>query len=1282
MFSCEFCNQVFTLKKNLLRHLQNVNHGLMDVGPTPSTSAVDVPGPIPSTSAADVVDVAATTSSSSKFKECGICAKMFPSISTLRAHLCAEHVSPVDGENDVEMIATCFKNRIAVYRVKGATRDDDIPSYLKKCGNVVFRLIMDSIGKFNSIKVQIELLAFFIKSDPDENGDDNLEGVLVSEKNFNSKFKVITPTTELDAVYNDMTRDILNQSEEFQERGSGWAFLAISNLLLNINKYEPLSGSSYIRLPEQIAKKHACINIKNYDDDACLAWCLTAALYPTDFTQDRISSYPHYSTVLNLNGIMFPVHLKDLVKIELMNNLSINVYELVVDNYGGCTVEGPIYFTKRRRDIHINLLYLFKNGIGHFVLIKNLSRLISSRLSNHEHANYICDGCLLRFPSVNKLQVHQLNDCNHKMTIIPSKDVKPTPNFFGQLTPQNILEFNNYKFTQMCPFVIYADFEALLLPIQHCEPNSTQSFTEKIEMHLPYSFAYYIVSTVDDSYNKFETYTGPDASQVFITKLLNDTKFIYSEYFKTVKPMLPLTTEEQHNFDIAQFCFICQNPFTIDQTKVRDHCHISGRYRGPAHTNCNLNYKLQHFVPVFFHNFSGYDCHLFIKEIAKLGDGLDVLPNNKERYISFSKRVLVDRVEKENNQFEDVFMKLKFLDSFRFMASSLDSLVSTLDNCDFKNVRKFFPHNNQFKLLTKKGIFPYNYMNSFDKLNDTVLPCKDAFFNKLTLEAITDEQYLHAQTVWETFMCQTLKDYSDLYLKSDVLLLADVFEKFRQVCFRTYGLDPANYYTAPNLSWDSMLKFTKIKLELLTDIDQVHFIKKGIRGGISQCSLRHARANNKFMEHFDTNLPSNFLMYWDANNLYGWAMSQPMPVGEFTWLNENQIRNFNFNDVSDCSDFGYILDVDVEYPKNLHDLHNDLPFLPENIIPPNGKCESDRRLIPNLLSKKNYIIHYRNLKQAVAHGLKVSSVNRVLSFKQSAWLKSYINKNTELRQMANNSFEKDFFKLMNNSVFGKTMENVDKRVDVKLVTSWDDVHTGGRGRPRLGARSLISKLNFKSIKIFTKTFSAIEMERLHVIYDKPLYIGFTVLELSKLLMYDFYYAYLKPKYGEDIRLCYMDTDSFTVQIYTDDIYNEVKLNLDKFDTSNYSPDNQFNIPLQNKAVLGLMKDENCGNIMLEFVGLRSKVYANRVSGERITKKSKGVRKAIVKRKITFENYLDCLSTKSVLFKKQLIFRSFNHDIFTVLQNKLVLSPYDSKRWIDSDYINTLAWGHHNIINNR
>ncbi|XP_071055058.1 uncharacterized protein [Onthophagus taurus] len=1247
-------------------------------------STIDVPPSTSSTSAVRSIlqpskHLPQPLSGDNRSKLCDLCGISFMNHMALESHLRMNHT--IEVEKGVEKIATCYKDRVASYKISGDRDDDDddISTYLARTRNTVGNIITSYMNLNGSVKVQLELLSIFIKTTINENGD---ETVTASEKNFNTKFEVITQFADFIETYDEMVASINHQAEEFQERGSGWAFFSISYLLLNINKFQPIPGSSYIPLPESIATKKACINIKNYDDNACLAWSLVSHLRPVESNRNLTSSYPHFSTVLNLKDINFPVHLKDIPKIEQLNNLSINIYELVKSSKE-YVVEGPIYFTKNRRDTHINLLYLYENGHGHYVLIVNLSRLISKQVYNHGHSVHLCDGCLTRFSTQKLLNDHQLHDCNHIKTILPSKNVRSRPNFLGSYTPENILQFNNYKNTQNVPFVIYADFESILKPVEFCEPSTSTSFTEAVDIHMPYSFAYYIVSTSDVKYYKFETYTGLDCGKVFVSKLIEDVKFIYNEYLKCIKPMLPLTAEEELKFNSASLCHICKSPFDgFNQNKVHDHCHITGRFRGAAHSTCNLNFKLPNFIPIFLHNFSGYDSHLFVKELADIDSegGIDVLPNNKEKYISFSKNVLVDRVKKQHkDDFENVYMKMRFVDSFRFMASSLDSLASNLVDDDFIHVKKFFIRHEQFKLLTRKGIFPYQYIDSIDRLGETSLPSKDAFMNKLSFDGISEDEYNHAQTVWRTFGCQNLREYSDLYLKTDVLLLADIFEKFREVCFSTYGLDPAHYYTAPGLSWDAMLKFTQIKLELLTDIDQVHFIKKGIRGGISFCGHRHAKGNNKYMADgtFNTDLPSNYLMYWDANNLYGWAMSQYMPVNEFVWLDAAQIGSFEFRNVSDTSDYGYILNVDIEYPRELHDLHNDLPFLAENICPPNSKSVSDKRLIPNLFNKKNYVIHYRNLNHAVAHGLIVRKINRILSFKQSAWLKPYIDVNTHLRQTAKNSFEKDFFKLMNNAVFGKTMENVDKRVDVRLVTSWEDI--GKRtGRPKLGARSLIAKLNFKNIKIFTETFSAIQMEHLHVVYDKPLYVGFAVLEISKLLMYQFYYDFLKPKFGSEIQLCYMDTDSFTVSITTDDVYAFVKDNLERFDTSNYLPDNEFSIPLQNKAVLGLMKDENSGRIMSEFIGLRSKLYANRVCSGRITKKAKGVKKAVVKRKITFEHYLECLTSKRDIYMKQYLFRSQKHSIYTMLQNKLALSSRDSKRYINDDGVSTLAWGHYRI----
>ncbi|XP_072022976.1 uncharacterized protein [Amphiura filiformis] len=357
---------------------------------------------------------------------------------------------------------------------------------------------------------------------------------------------------------------------------------------------------------------------------------------------------------------------------------------------------------------------------------------------------------------------------------------------------------------------------------------------------------------------------------------------------------------------------------------------------------------------------------------------------------------------------------------------------------------------------------------------------------------------------------KTMREYHDLYLKSDVLLLADVFENFRKVCLKNYELDPCWYYTAPGLSYDAMLKTTGVKLELLTDYDMAMMIEKGIRGGVSMISTRHSKANNKYMgSDFDSTQKSKFIQYLDANNLYGWAMSQPLPVGDFKWMTSKQLDSWG---ETPC-----ILEVDLEYPKELHDHHNDYPLAPERLLV--NKVE---KLIPNLNNKKKYVVHHEALKQYLELGLKLTKIHRGIKFREEAFMKSYIDKNTRLRTKAKSEFEKDFFKLMNNSVFGKTMENIRNRVNVHLVTSLAKI------------RKLTSKPNYDRYTIFDENLVAVHMKKIKLYFNKPIYLGMSILDISKTKMYNFHYNYIKRKYGGRAKLCMTDTDSLTYEIQTED----------------------------------------------------------------------------------------------------------------------------------------------------
>ena len=313
--------------------------------------------------------------------------------------------------------------------------------------------------------------------------------------------------------------------------------------------------------------------------------------------------------------------------------------------------------------------------------------------------------------------------------------------------------------------------------------------------------------------------------------------------------------------------------------------------------------------------------------MGKRSSDIGVIAKNKEDYITFSVKVAVDRYTDKNGDEIDKTIELRFIDSFKVMASSLDSFTSNL----VRGSRKLFGFEDyselQYNLLTRKGIYPYEYMSSWDKFEESQLSPIEAFYSNLNMSNVSKGDYEHAQRVWKEFRIHNLGEYHDLYLKTDVILLANVFEAFRDTCLEHYSLDPAHFYTSPGLAWKACLKKTGIRLEHLTDPDMLLMFEHGIRGGITQAVHRYAVANNKYMgELYDPKEESSYLQYPDANNLYGWAMSQPLPTGGFRWVS---IKPIDISRLAKIKDKGYLLEVDVSYPRELHNSHNDLPFMCE-----------------------------------------------------------------------------------------------------------------------------------------------------------------------------------------------------------------------------------------------------------------------------------------------------------------------------------------------------------------
>lgn len=457
------------------------------------------------------------------------------------------------------------------------------------------------------------------------------------------------------------------------------------------------------------------------------------------------------------------------------------------------------------------------------------------------------------------------------------------------------------------------------------------------------------------------------------------------------------------------------------------------------------------------------------------------------------------------------------------------------------------------------------------------------------------------------------------------------------------------------------------------------FIEGCIKGGVVQLSSKYAVADNPFIEGgnniVDPLKDYTYLMYLDMNNLYGGAMSESLPIGGFVWLTEEEIESCNTlelikNMVDNRLDLGYFFEVDIHYPESTHDSHRDLPFLPIHQCPDDSKSKI-KKLLCTVTDKVKYTLHHKNLIQCLSNGLVLQKVHRVLQFDQKPFLKSYIDLNTLKRSQATNDFERNLYKLLNNSVYGKCLQNQRKHRDVKLVTKWDG---------RYGAKNYIASHLFKSVNIFNEHFVAIELNKSSLMLNKPLFVGAAILEISKYMMYNFHYSEMKPRYGDNIKLIYHDTDSYIYSIFTNNFYADMVRDADLYDTSNYSPDNQFGISQLHGKQLHKMKDENGGKVMTEFVGLCSKMYATKVNSNLNLgmKKAKGVKTSIIQDRITFDDYKNCLFNNKTLSFDQNLFSLQHHQMYTVRQNKIALRNQDDKRYLIPDTHETLPLGHYLI----
>ena len=905
-------------------------------------------------------------------------------------------------------------------------------------------------------------------------------------------------------------------------------------------------------------------------------------------------------------------------KFNSLNNLSVNIFELIFyqDHNQWKHKLIPIEISKNDSDRVIDLA-IYKN---HYVLIKKLDVF----LGDH-NKKFICRRCLCSYTSENMLIKHKQKCGDDNITTIKSSN-------------ESHLHWKKHFHKNPLYFRIYADFEA-----DNEKDNSiVGNKTTNIYKQNPVLNGYHIISELEDVLKSdyYKSPLGYNNVAWFVDEVIKlENKMAF--YFKNTNKDIIMIQEDEEDFRKNNICLFCEKEILSD--KVRDHCHLTGRYRGPAHNTCNINVtqKQSNFIPFIFHNFSNYDCHMFFKKLVdKKNDKVkfDIIPKTNEEYISVT------------------YGCIRFIDSYRFLSSSLDSLVKNLDEDDFKILKKEFP--DKWWYLNKKLAYPYEYFNSIDDYKKPVhnLENKD-FFSKLKNGYPDDKEIQRTKEIINIFNIKDGKELTELYLKSDVILLADVFEKFIRISVEEFGINPLYCVSLPGYTWQGGLKYTGINLQTLQDKDMILLLENNIRGGISSVM------GDRYIKSDE----NRKILYIDANNLYGHSMSQYLPYDEIKF--DNNVTLEDIINTPDDSDIGYFVEVDLKYPDNIKEKTKNFPFAPMNkkINPDNfsdymKEIQPDtytqtKKLICDWSDKKNYLVHYRILKFYTRHGMVVDKIHNNISFKQSRWLEKYINFNTQKRNQAKNDFEKDFYKLLNNAFYGKTMENVRNRLKIKFIKK-DDY------------REIIkqqSKLSFNGIHKSYENCDSYTFKQNEVLMDKPIYLGFSVLELSKLLMYETYYDKLQPYFGQkNIQLHYMDCDSFVMSIEIQNIINDLKNLENLFDFSNLNENHEL-FSNKNKKVVGKFKIETPKNNWIdEFVALRSKCYAFKC-GDDSKNKLKGISKSYSKN-IKFDQYKKCLDGENYQEEcDNYILRSINHDMVLQKVKKSTLSIFDDKRC----YINNI-----------
>lgn len=1164
-----------------------------------------------------------------------------------------------------------FKQVYKTFTVKPTkTQKHDLETFLSENYSRMKRKIKHAIRSFKYVKCQLSVKVTLRKFRPEE------KDYISISPYFTTEVKNLVAKGNIKSLLQNMTKEIIARLENFVRNGSNWQLKKIKNLIITVVKTTPFSGGNNSKLPTYLKNKKCLLNI-NCPEKLCFLYAVAAGIANKKSNVSRHEQYKETVNSFKLGSIKFPLKVEEINVFESLNNsVSINCFGIEKDGY----LPDVLYMSsEHNRETHVNLL-LYND---HYYLIRNLSRLLSIHGGSHQGKSFFCNTCLIRKKSLQELTKHQESCTQHGCT-----QIRQTPEESNKW-----LFFKNHEKKFLAPFVIYMDFETYQCKNVLKKPSGK---TKYITVHKPIAVGLKRVCTYNHTFDgDVIVHKGEDTAEVAIDLLLEEREKIQDildneRYPMSVSPHIDAIVQT------TKKCYICQKVFEKGEKKYRDHMHLQpptvtsenklGNVVGISCNTCNLKYSAisnKANIVVFTHNAKNYDFRLIIRQLVrrtKYCKQFSVLPKTGETFTCMR------------------FENLQFLDSFCFLSDSLANLVNVLKQKNekletlFQHTRQLYRNNEMFEKFLQKGFFPFEYLSSPAVLQESHLPKRDCFYSSLSKRTISREEYSHAKQMFKLLKCKNLGEYLLAYLRNDVTLLADVMENFRHNCYRTYKLDIAKYVSLPGYAFDSMLLLTGVQLELLTEVEQYDFIQSSIKGGICSQYKKYAKANDPdLMEDFDPEKPVSFLAFLDCNSLYAYSLKKRLPVKGFRWLTQEEIDDFSLEKVKSKSSVSFILECDLEYPKEKHEEHSGFPLAPEKrrikyedlsdynkeVLQKSGLrhlTNNSEKLVQTLYDKSNYVLHVELLKLYIKLGLKLKKIHKVLRFEQKAFMRPFINLNLRMRKQAESKFEQMIYKLLTNAVFGRTLLRVSKHRRVELVDKPKDL------------LRLTKKSTFHKIDLISPDIASVEMKYGTVTLNSPIYLGMTVLDLSKCVMYQFLYVFLRKKFGKwyEIIPIYSDTDSLLIHMVskqsteqTQNIMQVFSLNSKYFDFSNFPKQNPL-YSTKNKGKCGYFKLEYGDLFLKEVVALKPKQYSILTTCDDVHR-SKGLPKAACS-ELTHRDYLNTLKTSKVLQKEFSGIRSVKHHLYTVNTKKIGLSPFDDKRFM-LDSIHSLAYGDYRIPKN-